>query len=207
MAQAGNKRRRRRVSSEEAPGLTDSRGADSAPRHLSTEQRQRFDVRVLPYLDAAYNLARYLLRDPHEAEEAVQDAFLRAIAHFDGFRGVDGRAWLLSIVRNTCFTQLRRRRSGGERIEFDEELHSVEDETSGPEAEFARTMSAQSVRDGVERLPVEFREALVLRELEGLSYKEIAQVTGVPMGTVMSRLARARKQLLLMLEPDATEVD
>jgi RNA polymerase sigma-70 factor (ECF subfamily) len=187
--------------------LTDSRGPDSSPRRLSAEQRERFDERVLPYLDAAYNLARYLLRDPHEAEEAVQDAFLRAVTHFDGFRGADGRAWLLSIVRNTCFTQLRRRRSRGERIEFDEVLHSVEDEGSGPEAEFERSIATQSVRDGVDRLPVEFREALVLRELEGLSYKEIAQVTGVPMGTVMSRLARARKQLLLTLASAATEGD
>jgi len=187
--------------------LTESTGPDTSSRRLSPEQRARFDERVLPYLDAAYNLARYLLRDPHEAEEAVQDAFLRAIAHFDGFRGVDGRPWLLSIVRNTCFTQLRRRRSGGERIEFDEELHSVEDETSGPEAELVRSIAAQSVRDGVDRLPAEFREALVLRELEGLSYKEIAQVTGVPMGTVMSRLARARKQLLLTLGSAATERD
>lgn len=193
----------------EASDLTHDRSAEttSRPRRLSPEARGRFDECVLPYLDAAYNLARYLLRDPHEAEEAVQDAFLRAIGHFDGFRGTDGRAWLLSIVRNTCFTQFRRERSGGGKVEFDEELHSVEDEVSEPEAELARSIAARSVREGLGRLAVEFREVLVLRELEGLSYKEIAQVVGAPMGTVMSRLARGRKQLLLALESGAKESD
>jgi RNA polymerase sigma-70 factor (ECF subfamily) len=181
--------------------LTHERRPETAgpARRPSPRERERFDECVLPHLDAAYNLARYLLRDPHEAEEAVQKAFLRAIQHFDGFRGVDGRAWILSIVRNTCWTQLRRRRSGGERVEFDEEIHSVEDETSGPEADLARSIAADSVREGLNQLAVEFREALVLRELEGLSYKEIAQVAGVPIGTVMSRLARGRKQLQKIL--------
>ena len=164
-------------------------------RRLSSQEMARFHECVLPYLDAAHNLARHLLRDPQEAEEAVQEAFLRAIRHFAGFRGVDGRAWLLSIVRNTCMTQLRRRRTGGERLEFDEEIHSPQDGDSEPEASWANTLAVASVREGLDRLPVEFREALVLRELEGLSYKEIAQVAGVPIGTVMSRLARARKQL------------
>jgi RNA polymerase sigma-70 factor (ECF subfamily) len=159
---------------------------------------ERFDECVLPYLDAAYNLARYLMRDPHEAEEAVQEAFLRAIRHFESFRGVDGRAWLLSIVRNTCFTQLRRRQSGGEKLEFDEEVHSLE-EAPGPEADLARSIATESVRKALSELAAEFREVLVLRELEGLSYKEIAQVAGVPIGTVMSRLARGRKQLQLAL--------
>ena len=181
--------------------------AGSPPRRLTPEERDRFDERVLPYLDAAYNLARYLLRDPHEAEDAVQEAFLRAIRHFDDFRGTDGRAWLLSIVRNTCFTQSRRRRSGGEKVEFDEEIHSVGDEASEPEAAFARSIATESVREGLDRLPVEFREVLVLRELEGLSYKEIAHVAHVPIGTVMSRLARGRKQLLLALSTGAKESD
>jgi len=162
---------------------------------------------VLPYLDAAHNLARYLLRDPHEAEEAVQEAFLRAIRHFDGFRGENGRAWILSIVRNTCFTRLGRRSSKGERVEFDEELHSVDDDASGPEADLTRSIATQSVREGLGRLAAEFREALVLRELEGLSYKEIAQVAGVPIGTVMSRLSRGRKQLLIALGAGMKESD
>jgi RNA polymerase sigma-70 factor (ECF subfamily) len=167
----------------------------------------RFTQLVLPYLDAAYNLARYLLRDPHEAEDAVQEAFLRAIRHFDGFRGSDARAWLLSIVRNACFTQFRRRRSGGDKVEFDEEIHSLEQETSEPETDLAHTLAAESVREGLDRLPIEFREVLVLRELEGLSYKEIAQVAGVPIGTVMSRLARGRKQLMAALSAGAKEND
>jgi RNA polymerase sigma-70 factor (ECF subfamily) len=161
----------------------------------------RFNECVLPHLDAAHNLARYLLRDAHDAEDAVQDAFLRAIRHFDSFRGVDGRAWLLSIVRNSCFTRLRGRPSRGESVEFDEEIHTGEERAPGPEIDLERRAAAESVREGLDRLPAEFREALVLRELEGLSYKEIAQVSGVPIGTVMSRLARGRKQLLLALAP------
>jgi len=170
-------------------------------RHLSSRELERFNECVLPYLDAAHNLARYLLRDAHDAEDAVQDSFLRAIRHFDGFRGVDGRAWLLSIVRNTCFTRLRGRRSGNENVEFDEAIHTVNETAPGPEVDLARRAAAESVHEGLARLAVEFREVLVLRELEGLSYKEIAQVSGVPIGTVMSRLARGRKQLLLALRP------
>ncbi len=179
----------------------------SPERRLSTHEMERFNESVLPYLDAAHNLARYLLRDPHEAEDAVQEAFLRAIRHFDSFRGVDGRAWLLSIVRNACFTQFRRRRSGGDAVEFDEEIHFSEQELSGPEAELSSTIASESVRNALAQLAFEFREVLVLRELEGLSYKEIAQVTGVPIGTVMSRLARGRKQLLLALGAGAKEND
>lgn len=175
------------------------------PAPLTPRDRERFDECVLPYLDAAYNLARHLLRDAHEAEEAVQESFLRAIRHFGGFRGVDGRAWILTIVRNTCFTQIGRRRSGGEVVEFDEEAHSLDEAIPGPEAGLVRAMTIESVHAGLGQLPPEFREALMLRELEGLSYKEIAHVTGVPIGTVMSRLARARKQLLLALGAAAKE--
>jgi len=188
--------------------IRDNRPETASPeRRLSPQEMERFSECVLPYLDAAYNLARYLLRDPHEAEDAVQESFLRAIRHFDGFRGVDGRAWLLSIVRNMCFTQLRRRRPGGERVEFDEEIHSRQEEDSGPEADLTSAIMAESVREGLNQLAVEYREVLVLRELEGLSYKEIAHVAGVPMGTVMSRLARGRKQLLLALGAGAKEND
>lgn len=185
--------------------LERSRETTGTEQHLSQRERERFDECVLPYLDAAYNLARYLLRDGHEAEEAVQEAFLRAIRYFSGFRGVDGRAWLLSIVRNTCFTQSRRRRAGGERVEFDEATHSLEEGLSAPEADLARSIAAASLQEGLGQLTTEFREVLVLRELEGLSYKEIAHVIGVPIGTVMSRLARGRKQLLVALEAGARE--
>ena len=183
--------------------MTDGGSQETAGprRSVSPRELSRFDEAVLRHLDAAHNLARYLLRDVDDAEDAVQDAFLRAIRHFAGFRGVDGRAWLLSIVRNTCFTRIRSRSSRGESVEFDEEIHTVEETASGPEADLARKAATESVRAGLERLAVEFREALVLRELEGLSYKEIAQVTGVPIGTVMSRLARGRKQLVSALAP------
>ena len=179
----------------------------SPERRLSPQEMVRFDECVLPYLDAAYNLARYLLRDVHEAEDAVQESFLRAIRHFGGFRGVDGRAWLLSIVRNTCFTQLRRRRPGAERVEFDEEIHSPPEQDSGPEADLMSAITAESLHEALGRLAAEYREVLVLRELEGLSYKEIAGVAGVPIGTVMSRLARGRRQLLLALGAGAKEND
>ena len=176
-------------------------------RRLSARDLNRFNERVLPYLDAANNLARYLLRDTHEAEDAVQDSFLRAIRHFDGFRGVDARAWLLAIVRNICFTRLRDRHGRGKNVEFDEELHTAEDAAPGPEVELARRAATESLREGLDTLAVEFREALVLRELEGLSYKEIAQVCDVPIGTVMSRLARGRKLLLRALQPPVSGED
>lgn len=169
------------------------------PRHLSPRELDRFQECVLPYLDAAHNLARYLLRDAHEAEDAVQESFLRAIRHFEDFRGVDGRAWLLSIVRNTCLTRLRGRRSSSVNVEFDEEIHNVEERSPGPDVDLERKTATQSVREGLDRLAVEYREVIVLRELEGMSYKEIAQVSGVPIGTVMSRLARGRRQLQLIL--------
>jgi RNA polymerase sigma-70 factor (ECF subfamily) len=182
------------------PPVTHEQAPDPAGAHgyLSRREMDRFNECVLPYLDAAYNLAHYLIRDPHEAEDAVQEAFLRAIRHFAGFRGVDGRTWLLSIVRNTCFTQLRRRRSGANTIEFEEQMHSG-DEQAGPETDLAHTIAVERLHEGLGQLAAEFREVLVLRELEGLSYKEIADVAGVPIGTVMSRLARARKQLSVVL--------
>ena len=173
-------------------------GSTEVPR-LAPRDLARFEQVVLGHLDAAHNLARYLLRDPHAAEDAVQEACLRAVRGFGGFRGGDGRAWLLRIVRNTCFTHLRRRGTAVERVPFEEEIHSVEDEAAGPEAQFARALAAEQLRDEMARLPAEFREVLVLRELEGLAYKEIAHVTGVPIGTVMSRLSRARRLLIAAL--------
>jgi RNA polymerase sigma-70 factor, ECF subfamily len=189
------------------PRVTDEKREVSAgsPRDLSPREMERFNECVLPYLDAAYNLARYILRDPHDAQDVVQEAFLRAIRHFANFRGADGRAWLLSIVRNACFTELRRRRSGERAVEFEDEMHSGEAEQTGPEADLARAIAVQSVQEGLARLPVEFREVLVLRELEGLSYKEIAQVAGMPIGTVMSRLARGRRQLSVALGSGSEE--
>jgi RNA polymerase sigma factor (sigma-70 family) len=150
---------------------------------------------MLPHLDAAYNLARWLTGSSSDAEDAVQDACVRALTFIDGFRAGDGRAWLLAIVRNTCYDWLRRNRRSTLLAGSPEELERAADNTPGPEAEELRKADGRMLQDGLAALPAEYREALVLRELEGLSYREIGQVTGVPMGTVMSRLARGRKRL------------
>jgi RNA polymerase sigma factor (sigma-70 family) len=154
-----------------------------------------FEQTVLPHLDAAYNLARWLTRNDHDAEDAVQEAYLRGFKSFGGFHGTDGRGWLLTIVRNTCYTWLRRNRAEQLSTPFDEEIHREAVESPNPEELLLMNADRQQLQDALEELPVEFREALVLRELEGLSYKEIADVSGVPVGTVMSRLARGRDRL------------
>ncbi|HME10366.1 MAG TPA: sigma-70 family RNA polymerase sigma factor [Bryobacteraceae bacterium] len=158
------------------------------------EQRFSFEQTVMPHLDAAYNLARWLTRNDQDAEDVVQEAYLRAFRFFDGFRGGDGRAWLLAVVRNTCLTWLRQR-GRKEMVEFDEQAHAAEVPSTTPETALLRKAALGSVKDCLEALPVEYREAFVLRELEDMSYKEIADVSGVPIGTVMSRLSRARKRL------------
>ena len=153
----------------------------------------QFEQTVLPHLDAAYNLARWLTEDDHDAEDVVQEACLRAFRFIDGFRGGDSRAWLLTIVRHTCYTWLRKNRAH-EPAAFDEELDDFEAEASAEEL-LLQNADQHALRRAIEDLPAEFREVIVLRELEGLSYKEIAVIAGVPLGTVMSRLARARKRL------------
>lgn len=163
----------------------------------------QFEQTVLSHLDAAYNLARWLTQDDHDAEDVVQEACLRAFRFFDGFHGGDSRAWLLTIVRHTCYTWLQKNRAH-ELVSFDEELDTVESEASAEER-LLQNVDQQSLRKALEELPVEFREVMVLRELEGLSYKEIAHIAGVPLGTVMSRLARARKRLERCLTQPATE--
>jgi RNA polymerase sigma-70 factor, ECF subfamily len=154
-----------------------------------------FEEAVLPHLDAAHNLARWLIRQEQDAEDLVQESYLRAFKSFEGFRGGDGRAWILTIVRNTCYTWLQRGRWKALTTPFDEEIHSPETDAVNPEALFLGHAGREQLTRAIEELPVEFREALVLRELEGLSYKEIADIAGIPLGTVMSRLARARKIL------------
>jgi len=155
----------------------------------------RFEQAAMPHFDAAYNLARWLTRSAGDADDVVQEAFLRAFTFFDSFRGGDGRAWLFSIVRNTCYTWLRKNRTQDLMTEFDETLHSGDGQTGSPESLQLRRADTEIVREALEKLPAEFREVLVLREMEGLSYKEIAEISGVALGTVMSRLARARKRL------------
>jgi|SRR5215217_933186 len=160
---------------------------------------QNFEDAVLPHLDAAYNLARWLTRNEHDAQDVVQEAYLRALRFFGGFHGGDARAWLLTIVRNTCYTWLRRNRSPQLSYDFDEAVLAKESPVLDPEAAHVLKAQTQLVNEAIEQLPIEFREVVVLRELEELSYKEIAGVTGIPIGTVMSRLARARKRLLVSL--------
>ncbi len=154
-----------------------------------------FEQTVLPHLDAAYNLARWLTRNEHDAEDIVQETCLRAFKFFSGFRGGDSRRWLLTIVRNTFYDSLQQSRTKELSTEFDEEIHSQAAEAVDPESLLIQDADRRLVQQALEELPLEFRETLVLRELEGLSYKEIAEVVGIPLGTVMSRLARARKWL------------
>jgi len=162
-----------------------------------------FEKAVLPHLNAAYNLARWLTRNDHDAEDVVQDAYLRALRFFGGFRGDDGRAWLLAIVRNTCYDFLRSHRPQELTEAFDEEVHTTVDNDQSPETVLIRRADQAMVRRAVETLPLPLREVIILRELEGLSYKEIADASGIKIGTVMSRLARARARLQQLLGSDA----
>jgi len=150
---------------------------------------------MLPHLDSAHNLARWLTGASHEAEDLVQEAYLRALTFFDSFHGEDGRAWLLAIVRHACYDWLRKRRRQAELLEPAEEVDLAPDSAPDPEVQQLRQADRRQVQAGLERLPAEYREVLVLRELEGMSYRQIARVADVPVGTVMSRLARARKRL------------
>jgi RNA polymerase sigma-70 factor (ECF subfamily) len=158
-----------------------------------------FEEAVMPHLDAAYNLARWLMRNEHDAQDMVQEAYLRALRFFGGFHGTDARAWLLTIVRNTCYTWLKRSRSPELSGDFDEVVLTKESDEPDPEASHVLNVQSQLISEAIEKLPIEFREVVILRELEELSYKEIASITGIPIGTVMSRLSRARKRLFVCL--------
>ena len=164
---------------------------------MDASAQARFEAVVLPHLDAAYTLARYLTRNAHDAEDVVQDACLRALKYFDGFRGeaASARAWLLAIVRNTAHTWRGRHRGDALATEFDETQHSDPVADDNPEGALLQKAAKETLDRALERLAPEFREVIVLRELEGLSYKEISDVAGVPVGTVMSRLSRARARL------------
>ena len=164
-----------------------------AEKSLEPQERQRFEQLVLPHLDAAFNLARWLLRSRDDAEDVAQEAMLRAFRFFAGFHGGDARAWLLQIVRNTCYTWLQRNRSTEELGEFDEELYVTASPT--PETLAIAGNDRQRLQRALEGLPARYREMIVLRELEGCSYKEIAAIASMPIGSVMSALSRARRQL------------
>ena len=156
---------------------------------------RNFEQTVLPHLDAAYNLARWLTRNDQDAEDVVQEACLRALKFYGGFQGGDGRAWLLAIVRNTSYTWLRKHRVREQNLPLEEMYDLLQDEECGPEALALQSVDKEMLRKALEALPVENREVIVLRELEGLSYKEIAAIADLPVGTVMSRLARGRQRL------------
>ncbi len=170
---------------------------------MPEDPQGRFAAAVLPHLDAAYNLARWLVRD---AQDVVQDALVRALRHFDGFRGGDPRPWLLAIVRNAAFAWLGARRPGETQVPDDEldAALAVDAPPSDPEALAIRRAERREIDAAIAALPLAFREAVVLRELEELSYRDIARITDVPIGTVMSRLSRARHLLALALRPGAT---
>jgi RNA polymerase sigma factor (sigma-70 family) len=160
-----------------------------------TKRHSAFEKAILPHLDAAHNLARWLTRNDQDAEDIVQEACVRALKYFAGYHGGDAKAWLLAIVRNTCYTHLRRHRSHELALPFDDELLNLVSDAGNPETLFLKGLETAEVHRALEKLPAEFREVIVLREMEGLSYKEIAEVTEIPVGTVMSRLARARRRL------------
>ncbi|HET9321734.1 MAG TPA: sigma-70 family RNA polymerase sigma factor [Bryobacteraceae bacterium] len=154
---------------------------------------------MIPHLGAAYNLARWLVGSQHDAEDVVQESYLRALKFFTGFRGGNGRPWLLAIVRNTCYTWLRGNRMDAVTTELDEDMPLADTRDVNPEELLMAAARSELVQRALEQLPAEFREVVILRELEGMSYKEIAEIAGVPMGTVMSRLARARVRLQKLL--------
>jgi RNA polymerase sigma-70 factor (ECF subfamily) len=167
----------------------------SEPDHAERAELASFEGAMLPHLDAAHNLARWLLRNEQDAQDVVQEAYLRAFKSFSGFHGSNGRAWLLTIVRNTSYTLLKKNRSVDLTTTFDEEIHGSGHESVSPATILEHSENAALITEAMDALPAEFREILALRHQEGLSYKEIGEIVKIPAGTVMSRLARGRAKL------------
>jgi RNA polymerase sigma factor (sigma-70 family) len=165
----------------------------------SQEKLRRFEEQISPHLKSAYNLAKWLTRRHEDAEDIVQEAFLRAFSAFESFRGEDARPWLLTIVRNTSMTWLKRNRTAGATIGFEQSLEDPIERSPDPEEILLISCDREQVTQALEQLPSDFREAVVLREMEGLSYREISAIIGVPLGTVMSRLSRGRDSLRRIL--------
>jgi len=185
-------------------GVDDPASVDASC--LNAHARKRFESLALPHLDAAFNLARWLVRNDDDAQDIVQDAFLRAMRSFDGFRGDRARPWLLAIVRNTAYSWLKSNRDP-RAVSYEPELHDGADrphagDAGSPETELTRVQDRRAIDAALTRLPIEMREAIVLRELQDLSYREIAAVQAVPIGTVMSRLSRGRHLLASALRQD-----
>jgi RNA polymerase sigma factor (sigma-70 family) len=166
-----------------------------AESHAEKENLMSFEALMLPHLDAAHNLAKWLLHNEQDAQDVAQEAYLRAFRSFGGFHGSDGRAWLLKIVRNTAYTLLKKNRAADFTTTFNEEIHASGDEPLSPATILEHAENVELIRKAIDELPAESREILTLRHQEGLSYKEIADISQIPLGTVMSRLARARAKL------------
>jgi len=184
------------VSAKAGPKAMPLKAANDDP-----EKARRFRDAALPHLDAAYTLARYLLRDATDAEDAVQECYLRAFKHFDSYRGPAMKPWLLAILKNVCVAEFARRSrqpvsaGSAEEDTTPEEAPMWQEPQASPEAELLRRFDDATIRRLVGALPQPFRETIVLREINDLSYREIADIVGAPVGTVMSRLARARAML------------
>jgi RNA polymerase sigma-70 factor (ECF subfamily) len=163
---------------------------------LTQEDRRRFEEIFLPYLDAAYNLARWIIRHDQDAQDVVQDAYVRAFKGFQRFRGGgNSKAWFLTIVRNTAYTLLNKRAAEGKLVPYEEEKHANIISIDDSDHELPTEAQREYLKRALEWLPLEFREVIILYELEGLSYKDLASTLGIPVGTVMSRLSRARRRL------------
>jgi RNA polymerase sigma factor (sigma-70 family) len=160
-----------------------------------SEKVASFEEIMLPHLDAAYNLARWITRNDADAQDVVQETYVRALRFFDSFTGGNGRGWLLAIVRHTCYSWMQRNRLAERLVEFNENEHTADCVGPTPEAALLLRAERDSLELCIRELPAEFREVIIMRELEGLSYKELAVAAEVPVGTIMSRLARARKRL------------
>lgn len=180
------------VTAKRWAGLSDEA---ATPEMGTTTKLELFEQTILPHLNSAYNLARWLLRNDHDAEDATQEAYLRAFRFFDSFHGGDGRAWLLAVVRNTCITWRRREMGREPKVAFDERIHGADTGSADTEERLVNESKLGSLRECIELLPAEYREVLVMREIEEMSYQEISEAAAVPIGTVMSRLSRARKRL------------
>jgi len=167
----------------------------SEPDHSERAELASFEETMLPHLDAAHNLAKWLLRNEQDAQDVVQEAYLRAFKSFGGFHGSNGRAWLLTIVRNTSYTLLKKNRAVDLSTTFDEEIHASDHESASPAAILEHAEDAELIGKAMHELPAEFREIVILRHQQDLSYKEIGEILRIPPGTVMSRLARARGKL------------
>lgn len=166
-----------------------------------------FEKLILPHRDSAYNFARWLTRNDNDAEDIVQDAFLRAFKFFGGFRGGDSKSWLLAIVKNVFYTKFSVSKKFDKIISMENNPVQISTDSTNPEIIYLRKENAGIIKDAIENLPLEFREVIILREMEDLSYKEISDILQIPAGTVMSRLARARKNLYLMLADQLKDED